>query len=346
MSTPSMLRQRTRGWNTLMLLLAAAMAVTGVVSLAGLFLDDRLLGGQPIWAKPFKFSVSIGIYALTWAWMTSLTTKAPRTVRIASAVAAGFLAVEMVVIIGQVLRGKASHFNNETDFDALLWQVMGGSIALVWVGTLVLTALLMRSDIADAASRWAMRLGAAISLVGLSVAFLMTSPTAAQLAVEENGQSPRLGAHGVGVADGGPGLPILGWSTTGGDLRIPHFIGMHALQVLPLLAMALGMLATRWPVLRSGLTRTRLVVVAAAGYLGLVGLVTWQALRGQSIVAPDALTLGAFALLAVGTLGGVAWALQGLHPKWLSVHATHRTPLSVRLDEQNVGQSEQREVSA
>jgi hypothetical protein len=94
------------------------------------------------------------------------------------------------------------------------------------------------------------------------------------------------GAHAVGVPDDGPGLPFLGWSTTGGDLRVPHFIGMHALQVLPLLALGLDALARRVPALTDPGTRFRVVAVAAGGYAVLLVLLTLQALAGIPVTEP------------------------------------------------------------
>ena len=42
----------------------AAMAVLTVVTAIGVFADDRVLTGVPIWLKPFKFAVSFVLYAL------------------------------------------------------------------------------------------------------------------------------------------------------------------------------------------------------------------------------------------------------------------------------------------
>lgn len=130
----------------------------------------------------------------------------------------------------------------------------------------------------------------------------MTSPTAAQL----DDFQGIAGAHTVGMADGGPGLPVLGWSTVAGDLRIPHFVGMHALQAIPLFLIALELLSRWATVLRDVVVRTRLVVVAAAAYSAVVAVVTWQALRGQSIVQPDAATVALGAGIALLALGSAA----------------------------------------
>lgn len=292
-----------------MLLIAGVMVVTALISVAGLIFDDRILGGMPIWAKPFKFTISIGVYAVTWAWMASLTTRAPRLVRRTSAAIVWLLAVEMVLIIGQVVRGRASHFNSSTTFDHRIYHIMGVSITTVWLLTLVLTVVLMRSEIRDAADRWAIRLGAVISLVGAGFGPLMALPTDAQVNSVRAGINPdALGSHAIGVVDGGPALPILGWSTTGGDLRIPHFLGMHALQLLPLVAIALTLLSTRLPFLRTELARVRVVFVAAAGFTGLLALVAWQAFRGQPLIAPDGWTLAGLGVLVICVVIGLAWA--------------------------------------
>ena len=122
-----------------------------------------------------------------------------------------------------------------------------------------------------------------------------------------------LNGHAVGVPDGGPGLPLVGWSTTGGDLRIAHFVGMHALQGLPLLAAALAAVSRL-----DEITRVRLVRIAAAAWTGLVVLLTWQALRAQPLLAPDAVTLAALATLVavtgVATVGTLAAARRATVP--------------------------------
>ncbi|WP_329052129.1 hypothetical protein OG738_06725 [Amycolatopsis sp. NBC_01488] len=301
-------RSRTREWHRPSALAAATLGVVAVLCVAALLLDRRTLAGAPIWAKPFKFAVSGALYFATWSWLVSLLPRFRRTAGWLTNFLVLIFAAEYVLLVFQAVRGRASHFNNATPLDAGIYSVMAKMIMALWVATFALTVLVMFTKVADRASFWAVRAGAVLSLVGISLGILMTSPTAQQLAQWQTGGKPdMIGAHTVGLADGGPGLPILGWSTVAGDLRIPHFVGMHALQALPLLALALAALAPRFARLRDDVVRARLVLVGAAGYAGLIALVTWQALRAQSIVHPDALTLGAFAVLVAGA-GLGSWA--------------------------------------
>lgn len=153
----------------------------------------------------------------------------------------------MAIITGQVIRGKRSHFNHATPFDETLFNAMAVTVVILWTSTLVIAILLMRARIADRASAWAIRSGVLLALVGAGFGFLMTQPTPEQRAAGNLDTADVIGAHSVGVPDGGPSMPLTGWSTTGGDLRIPHFIGMHALQLLPLFLLALVSLAPRFP---------------------------------------------------------------------------------------------------
>lgn len=282
-------------WHRPLLALAAVMAVLTAFALVARFISPVEITGLNQWDKPLKFSISIVIYAVTWAWLLGQLQRGRRLAWLAGTVIAGTLVVEMIVIVWAAATGQASHFNVSTPLNTVMWSVMATSISILWIATFVAAALLFFTKLGDTARTVAIRSGAVISLVGLGLGYLMTGPTAEQLSDFQG----IAGAHTVGLADGGPGLPILGWSTVAGDLRIPHFIGMHALQAIPLVLIVLELLARRVAVLRDVRVRTGLVWVAAAAYSGLVAVVTWQALRGQSIVSPDATTLTAGAALAV-----------------------------------------------
>ncbi len=297
-------------WHRPLMALAAANAVLVPLGLIGMLADPRIVTGMPVWAKPTKFAISMVIYGGTWAWLYARTreqsTRPMRGLHVAGTLAAVTLGVEQVVIVLQAARGTTSHYNVTTVLDATLWTTMAVSIVVLWFGSLYLAAGLFRVRGADPARMLAVRAGAVLALVGMALGFVMTGPT----------QQPQrdlgiLGAHTVGVLDGGPGIPLLGWSTVGGDLRIPHFVGMHALQALPLLLIVLELLAARVTVLAAPVVRHRLTAVASGAFAAVLALLTWQALRGQSIVAPDATTAVAFGVIVAAT---VVAAIRAVRP--------------------------------
>jgi hypothetical protein len=112
------------------------------------------------------------------------------------------------------------------------------------------------------------------------------------------------GAHSVGVDDGSPGLPLLGWSTVGGDLRVGHFVGLHGLQLLPLLAVVLisGRIFGR----QSHTQHQQFVHLVGVAYTALTALLIWQAWRGQSLIAPDLISLSSLGvILGVSIVGAL-----------------------------------------
>jgi len=258
------------------------------VALLGLVLDPRVIQGAPAWLKPMKFGVSITLYLVTLRWMLSFITGHRRLLLAITGVMVVTLVGEIALIDLQVVRGTTSHFNDSTAFDSAVFDAMGGMVSMLFVATVIAAVLVLRRRGLDAGVAAGMRWGLLVSLLGMAEAGLM---------IANRGWNDG-GGHTVGAPDGGPGLPITDWSLLHGDLRIGHFIGLHALQALPILAWLL--------VTRTGLderTRARLLRVAAVGYAGLMVVLTWQALRGLPLLQPDAATLEAGAALVVLVLG-------------------------------------------
>lgn len=282
--------------NQLLLAVAALNAVLSVLFAALMLVDGRTILGRNVWTKPWKFATSIAVFTATMGWILPSLSLPDRLERRAVGVIAATMTVEIALISTQAARGVKSHFNTGTLLDTAIFGVMG---ATVTVNTLVVAYVLWRVLQDPPPLSRAYQLGLRLGLLAFVVASLEGF-----LMVAQSG-------HAVGAPDDAPGLPLVNWSLAGGDLRVAHFVGLHALQVLPLT----GYLAARW---RRLSTRGAVSVVGAvaAVYGTLAGAVFLQALRGTPLLA----SVPAVSLAAVfgGSFLLVApfWALMILAPAW------------------------------
>ncbi len=259
-------------WKANTPLTAAGIGLLAVFipTFAGVFLDPRIITNMPAWIKPAKFALSTGIYSLTLAWMFRYLPNWPRLRGITGWLTAAVMVLEEGIICLQAARGTTSHFNVSTPLDTTLFMTMGSAILLAWLASVAVMIALFRQSFTNPVLGWALRLGMLITVLGAATGGLMTKPSPSQMTqAQVTHRMPISGAHTVGAPDGGPGLPGLGWSTGHGDLRVAHFIGLHAMQFMPLVALL-------WKPKRSA------AIFAVAGvYVSVFALMLTQALAGQ-----------------------------------------------------------------
>ena len=265
--------------------LAVICVVVAVALIPLWILDSRELLGVSVWEKPIKFYISVAIFSFTYSWLSSFLIRGGRWVKLTGFVIAVSLAGEIVIILAMASIGETSHFNVSTPTAIAIWSIMATFISIVLFSTIFISLMILFQRQQEFNLKLAIALGSINTAVGMGLAYLMTWPTATQLA---NYQGIAVD-HAVGVSDGGPGLPFLGWSTVAGDLRVGHFFGLHSIQVAAiLLALSLLLpLAFRVP----------LIIVGNLTWLGFVGLVTWQSLRAEPFSSPSQLTLTGFGVL-------------------------------------------------
>ncbi len=220
-------------------------------------ITTRQVLGINAFIKPAKFLLSTVIFCWTMACFLPLLNR-PRTAAVYSWMTVLVFTFELVVIIGQAARGKLSHFNIASAADGLLFALMGVAITLftLWTGYIGLLFFTKKTTPLPPPYLWGIRLGMLLFVIFAFEGGLMAS---------------RL-SHTVGAADGGPGLPGTNWSTGHGDLRVAHFVGMHALQLLPLFGYFLA--KRPWQVIALGTV-----------YLALAVALLVQALAGKPLLA-------------------------------------------------------------
>ena len=205
--------------------IAVGIFSLGVGCFFMLFIDDRTLMGVNVWIKPLKFSVSIDIFLVTVGFLITKYPYSKTKKGIINHITGWTLLLEMGIIAFQAARGVKSHYNIETLFDGMLFMLMG-----ILIGINVVIMVLFVFDTVRLKLRttkpmqWAIFLGWSVVLFGSWVGGQMIGQT----------------GHNIGVTDGGAGLPLVNWSTIGGDLRIAHFIALHGIQIIPLFALVLS----------------------------------------------------------------------------------------------------------
>jgi hypothetical protein len=217
---PARLWLQLRSRNPILAWTAFFHAALFLIALGLFMVDTREVMGINPWIKPMKFMASISIYLVTIAWLMGHIERPRWAVQLIAWGIASCMIAETAVIFMQAGRGVRSHFNMMTPFDAGVFSIMGLGVIIDFLLMALMLLLFFRRDVKLAPSHlWGIRIGIVMFLLGGIVGGWMSSQ----------------GGHTVGSQDGGPGLPFLNWSMTGGDLRIGHALGLHGLQVMPIL---------------------------------------------------------------------------------------------------------------
>ncbi len=243
------------------------LVATGILASLMLFDSTQILGINR-WVKPIKFSSSAAIFLLTVAVYLYYL---PNFERSKNVVAWGTILImfgEVFLITMQATRGITSHFNTANLFDAMIFSMMGFMITVNTFLIIYLAVLYFQSIInLPNAIVWGMRLGLIVFILGSIQGGYMSSQT----------------GHTIGVADGGAGLPFINWSTIAGDLRVAHFMGLHAFQIIPLVAVLLIFINKHIPIIKP----TLIVVIFTVVYFSAFTLVFAQALRGKPFIKAE-----------------------------------------------------------
>lgn len=197
--------------------------ITGLIHLilAMLFLilgqvDDRMISVENAWLKPLRFAFSIWLFTWTFAWITSLYSW-KKMAKILNILISVCMFIEIALISMQAARGVPSHFNVSTSLDAMIFSIMGAVIGFntVLIGCHFLLFLYTKKNRStyNKAVIW----GMILFLIGNFSGYLMiyTFSSIIHSPVNETG------------------IWFTNWQPGNGDLRIAHFLGLHAIQVLP-----------------------------------------------------------------------------------------------------------------
>lgn len=204
----------------------------------GLIVDDRILQYSPIWLKPFKFAFSSLLFSSSLYYFNIYLPKS-KLIKMSNMIIGSMLNLELAIIYFQAYRGRMSHFNYTTLEDMILFQLMAFGIIAVWIVLFAYVFFFLKLNVKSNLILHAIRISLVITFLSMASAFTMTTPNKSEvekIVANKGIIGLTVGSHSVAEKDPSQVMPITKWALTGGDLRIAHFVGLHAIQILPLIA--------------------------------------------------------------------------------------------------------------
>jgi hypothetical protein len=249
------------------------MAMMLLTLTAGIF-DGRTLNGISVWTKPTKFFLSFALHVATLLIFLSflrVNIQKSRTIRWTLSVICAAVLLELSYIALQAARGRASHFNRDTRWEEFAYYGMGAAVVVVMIGTVIIGVAVWRGARSEIGP--GLRTGVVLGATLGTLATLVTAGAMSSMQLTPTG-------HWVGgdLTDA-TGLPMVGWSTTGGDLRAPHFFATHLIQTLPIV----GWLSDR---MTPSFARGPVWLAAIVGLI-IVGATFGQALDGTPLIGSN-----------------------------------------------------------
>lgn len=237
------------------------IALWPVIFLAS-FIDTRTIADVNVWVKPLKFIYSLSLHFLTILLVLPLIQKKfleSKTLLYITLAASYSLTLEIIYIVIQALRGRASHFNDLTQLENIMYGLMGAGAVVGIIGSFAIGYYVYKY--AKDKVSFGVRFGTG---VGLMLGSILTFFVAGYLGSN--------GSHFIDKSYENINLlPFFGWSMVYGDLRVPHFFALHAMQFL----VAAGFLTT----LLNKKYERLIVYSVTLLVLILVAFTLWQALN-------------------------------------------------------------------
>jgi hypothetical protein len=260
---------------------ATVLLISGAFHGLVFLIDGGSWEGPVSWRKPIVFGLSFGIMLMTVTWIVGLM----RVRKVTGWIVLGVLSLtsvaEVFLITMQRWRGVPSHFNESTPFNSAVFSLMGFLVMWVALATIVITIRSFWPMDAPTSLAWAIRIGLVLLLASQAVGVQM-------------------------IAEGG--------NTFGaaGALKVPHAFTMHALQVLPGLALLLVIAEF------TESQRLEIIALAGAGYGLLIGSTVVQAYAGLAPLEPNnfatALAASGLVVLVVCAIVTIRGVLHHVHP--------------------------------